>query len=292
MWRLAMWNVAGFMAVLVLVGSPSGAVERIIDVVSAPGRPASSALKRVLAVVGAGTAVLILSGWALPSLAVALMLWWVWGALERVHSAGRSELVGLEGLAVWIENVRDVLAAGEQPIGAIAQTSTTCSAELAPVVRRLNAGLRRQDPEIAIRRFAADLDDPVADLVAVGLVVAIRRGGRAIDVLSMLAAQTRHAVERRRLIEAERAPVIREVWLLTALMSVLFGAVFVLGRSGYLSTYQTAGGQVVLASAIMAYGLLIMRVQHLAEFPRPRRFLGATRANRLDGGQHLARRTG
>ncbi len=292
MWRLTMWNLVGLMALLVLVGSPGGAVERIIDAVSAPGRLAAAVLRRLLTVVAVAGVALILSGWILPSLAVALMLWWVWGAVERVHRSGRSELVGLEGLAVWIENVRDVLAAGEQPIGAIAQTSTNCSAELAPVIRRLNAGLRRQDPEIVLRRFAADLNDPVADLVAIGLVVAIRRGGRAIDVLSMLAAQTRHAVERRRLIEAERAPVIREVWLLTALMSVLFSTVFVLGRSGYLSTYQTAGGQVVLASAIMVYGLLIIRVQHLAQFPRQRRFLGTARASRLNGGQQLPRGAG
>lgn len=270
---LVVWNLVGLSAVAIILGWPAGAVGGASTAHSLGRRVSPGAIRRAAPAMGVGVAALVLSGWALPALAAALMLWWVRGAWERVHRVGRSELVGLEGLAVWIENVRDVLAAGEQPIGAIAQTSSSSAAELGPAIRRLNAGLRRQDPEIALRRFAADVDDPLGDLVAVGLLVAIRRGGRAIDVLSMLAAQTRHALERRRLIEAERAPVIREVWLLTALMSVLFGAVFVFGRSGYLSTYQSAGGQLVLAAAIVGYGLLVIRVQQLARFPRPRRFL-------------------
>ncbi len=278
MQALVLWNLVGLSAVAVGLGWPAGAVGSSGVTRSLHRRVSRGAMRRAAPAASVGVVVLVLSGWPLPAFAAALMLWWVWGAWERVHRVGRSELVGLEGLAVWIENVRDVLAAGEQPIGAIAQTSSSSAAELGPAIRRLNAGLRRQDPEIALRRFAADLDDPLGDLVAVGLLVAIRRGGRAIDVLSMLAAQTRHALERRRLIEAERAPVIREVWLLTALMSVLFGAVFIFGRSGYLSTYQSAGGQLVLAAAIVGYGGLVIRVQQLARFPRPRRFLAPGRA--------------
>lgn len=287
MQALVLWNLVGLGAVAVSLGWPGGVAGGTRAADTLHRHVSYGSMKRAAPATAVGVVVLVLSGWPLPAFAAAVMLWWVWGTWERVHRVGRSELVGLEGLAVWIENVRDVLAAGEQPIGAIAQTSSASTGELGPAIRRLNAGLRRQDPEIALRRFAADLDDPLGDLVAVGLLVAIRRGGRAIDVLSMLAAQTRHALERRRLIEAERAPLIREVWLLTALMSVLFGAVFVFGRSGYLSTYQSAGGQMILAAAIVGYGGLVMRVQQLARFPRPRRFLAPGRGTVADN-QHRA----
>ena len=42
-----------------------------------------------------------------------------------------------------------------------------------PQVRRLAAGLGRQDPDVVFRRFADELDDPLADLVAAGLLIAV-----------------------------------------------------------------------------------------------------------------------
>ena len=41
----------------------------------------------------------------------------------------------------------------------------------------------------------------------------------------------------------------------------------------YLAAYDTATGQVFLAAALIGYGALILRVQRLAAFPRPGRFL-------------------
>jgi hypothetical protein len=47
-------------------------------------------------------------------------------------------------------------------------------------VRRLAAGLGRHDPDLVFRRFADDVDDPIGDLVAVGLLIAVRRGARTV----------------------------------------------------------------------------------------------------------------
>ena len=125
------------------------------------------------------------------------------------------------------------------------------------------------------RRFADDLDDPLADLVAAGLAIAIRRGARTVPVLTALAEQTRQAVDRRRLIEAERAPTRREIQALTLIMSTLVILLMVFGRSEYLDSYDTTTGQIVLGSLLGAYALLLVRVQKLGAFPRPGRFLTA-----------------
>jgi hypothetical protein len=137
--------------------------------------------------------------------------------------------------------------------------------------------LSRQDPDIVFRRFADDLDDPLADLVAAGLAIAIRRGARTVPVLTALAEQTRQQVDRRRLVEAERAPTRREVQALTLIMGTLVVLLLVLGRSRYLNAYDTAGGQLFLGSMLAGYAALIVRVQSLASFPRPGRFLTAGR---------------
>ncbi|MEO6653545.1 MAG: hypothetical protein ABIP17_12910 [Ilumatobacteraceae bacterium] len=223
----------------------------------------------------AGLLVLVVSGWVLPGLVIGLGAFWAISNWQQRDRTSTVEIARLDALASWIENVRDVLMAGEQPVGAITSTVGACPPIIRPHIRRLAAGLSRQDPDIVFRRFADDLDDPLADLVAAGLAIAIRRGARTVPVLTALAAQTRQAVDRRRLIEAERAPSRREIQALTVIMSSLVILLLVFGRSEYLDSYDTTTGQIVLGSLLTGYALLLVRVQKLAAFPRPGRFLTA-----------------
>jgi hypothetical protein len=221
-------------------------------------------------------AVMLVSGWALPGLVVGAGVFWVTGGWQRRQRATDREIARLDALASWIESVRDVMLAGEQPIGAITSSVSACPPVIRPHVRRLALGLARQDPDPVFRRFADDLDDPLGDLVAAGLSIAVRRGARTVPVLTALAEQARQQVDRRRLIEAERAPTRREVQALTAIMGCLVLGLLVLGRSEYLAAYDTPSGQVFLAAALAGYAALILRVQRLAAFPRPHRFLSAS----------------
>ncbi len=227
-----------------------------------------------------GLLVFVVSSWLLPGVVVGAGAFWVIGGWQRRQRSTATEIARLDALASWIENVRDVLLAGEQPVGAITSTVGACSPLIRPQVRRLAAGLGRQDPEIVFRRFADDLDDPLADLVAAGLSIAVRRGARTVPVLTALAEQTRQQVDRRRLVEAERAPTRREVQALTLIMGALVVGLLVLGRSQYLDAYDEPAGQLFLSASLAGYVALIVRVQRLAAFPRPSRFLTATGSGR------------
>ncbi len=222
-----------------------------------------------------GLLVFVVSGWVLPGAVVGAGAFWAISGWQGRDRTSDTEIARLDALASWIENVRDVLMAGEQPVGAISSTVGACPPIIRPQIRRLAAGLSRQDPEIVFRRFADDLDDPLADLVAAGLAIAIRRGARTVPVLTALAEQTRQHVDRRRLIEAERAPTRREVQALTLIMGALVVLLLVFGRSRYLDAYDTTGGQLFLGTTLAGYTALIVRVQKLAAFPRPSRFLTA-----------------
>jgi len=221
----------------------------------------------------AAAVVVLVSGWLFPAAIVGAVAFWATaGWLGRQRGANR-EIVRLDALASWIESVRDVLMAGEQPVGAITSTVSACPPIIRPQVRRLALGLARQDPDHVFRRFADELDDPLADLVATGLSIAVRRGARTVPVLTALAEQTRQQVDRRRLVEAERAPTRREVKALSAIMGALVLGLLLLGRSEYLAAYDTATGQTFLGAALIGYAALILRVQRLAAFPRPGRFV-------------------
>jgi hypothetical protein len=248
----------------------------------AQGRRRVRSLKRLASQLAialiAGMAVLLVSGWLLPAAVVAGAAFWATAGWHGRQRGVSREIERLDALASWIESVRDVLMAGEQPVGAITSTVAACPPVIRPYVRRLALGLARQDPDYVFRRFADELDDPLADLVATGLSMAVRRGARTVPVLTALAEQTRQQVDRRRLVDAERAPTRREVQALTTIMGGLVIGLLVLGRSAYLTAYDTATGQIFLAASLTGYAALILRVQRLAAFPRPGRFLTSAAA--------------
>lgn len=269
---------------LLVLSTGIGAVGLLVAVT--PGPPTEAVRSHRAAPVPAGFAarslgsivlglvVLGISGWFLPAIVTAAGAWWAVGVWQQRQRRDAGEIERIEALASWIENLRDVLAAGDQPIGAIASTVRTCPEPIRPQVRRLAAGLGRQEPDVVVRRFADEIDDPIGDLVATGLLIAIRRGARTAGVLTALAEQARTQADRRRLVEAERAPTRREVMLLSLIMGLLVVALLVLGRTEYLAAYDTPGGQLFLSVALIAYAALLVRVQRLARFPRPARFLG------------------
>ncbi|MGE0305518.1 MAG: type II secretion system F family protein, partial [Acidimicrobiia bacterium] len=209
----------------------------------------------------------------LPSLACGAIGWWVAGMYTDRDRSAPGELERVEALATWTEQLRDVLMAGDQPIGAIQATVATCPEPVRPQVRALASRLGRQSEQVVLRQFADDLDDPTADLIAAGLLVALTKGGRAERVLSALAAQARHQAERRKLLEAEREPARREVWWVTGLMTAQLVGGLVFARSSYLAPYRTITGQTVLCLLLAAFGGLIVYVQRLSRFTRPARFL-------------------
>jgi tight adherence protein B len=265
---LVLSSMIGVLAVVVLLSDDDGVAARPVEI--APGFPA-----RCGAAIAAAALVVASCGWVVPAVVVGAVMWRGVGMWQRRDRRAANDLERLDALASWIENLRDVLMAGDQPVGAIAATVPTCPAVIQPQVRRLAASLGRQEPEVVFRRFADDIDDPLGDLVASGLLIAVGRGARTVAVLSALAQQARLQADRRRLVEAERAPVQREVRVLSVVMGSLVVGLMVLGRAEYLAPYGTAGGQTFLALVLLAYGLLLLRVQRLARNPRPARFLTA-----------------
>ena len=228
---------------------------------------------RALVAVMAAVVVLAATRWVLPALVCGAMGWWVAGLIADRDRRGHGELERVEALATWTEQLRDVLMAGDQPIGAIQATVSTCPEPVRPQVRALASRLGRQPEQLVLRQFADELDDPTADLIAAGLLVALTKGGRAERVLSSLAQQARHQAERRKLLEAEREPARREVWWVTGMMTAQLVGGLVFASSSYLAPYRTLSGQVVLCVLLGAFLALIVYVQRLSRFTRPARFL-------------------
>ena len=274
---LVMSTLAGVAAVLVLVPVVRTRPDREPpDISRRPStEPAGVHAARVAAAAATAAVVVAVSGWLVPALVAGIGAWIAVSAWQRRIAGRVDDVARTDALASWIENLRDVLVAGDQPVGAIQATVTTCPPAIHPQVRRLAAGLGRQEPDSVFRRFADELDDPLGDLVAAGLLIAVRRGARTAAVLSALAEQARRQADRRRLVAAERAPVQREVTLVTVIMGSLVIGLLLFGRAEYLEPYDSAGGQLFLGVVLVSYSLLLVRVQRLGRAQRPGRFLTA-----------------
>jgi Flp pilus assembly protein TadB len=153
---------------------------------------------------------------------------------------------------------------------------------------RLNGRLEARSPlPDALRRLAADLDDPSADLVVAALVLnAELRGPGLRASLTALAASAREELDMRRRVEAGRRGIRRGVGIVVAVTAGFLG-VLVLFNRDYLAPYDDPLGQVVLAGvcAVFACGFAMLR--HLAAFELPDRFLEMP-----DDGAHAARHPG
>src|SRR5688572_6415935 len=80
----------------------------------------------------AGGVVLLASSWVAPALAVAATTYFMSTAYEGRAGSARLEARRLDAVAAWIESVRDVLLAGEQPVSAIAASVASAHPSLRP----------------------------------------------------------------------------------------------------------------------------------------------------------------
>ena len=102
----------------------------------------------------------------------------------------------------------------------------------------------------ALSAFAAELDDPSADLVIAALMLsATRRGDRLGEVLTGLTTAAREELEMRRKISAGRVELRRGVQIVVA-VTIAIGVFLVVFSGTYIAPYGTPAGQVALAVVV------------------------------------------
>ncbi len=190
--------------------------------------------------------VLVVSGWPVGALlagGLAVGLPSVFGG----KAARRAEIAKVEAVAVWAGQLRDMLSGGSGLLETIEASAPYAPAPIRQEVVRLASGMRGGRLVPALRVFAAEVDDPMADLVVASLLVATtEQVGRLGELLGMLATRTAEQAKLRMRIDTERAGVLTQVrGVVLVTVACLFAlAVF---DDGLLAAYDSADGQVVLA---------------------------------------------
>lgn len=176
-----------------------------------------------------------------------------------------------EALASWAEMLRDTVSAHAGLREAISITAKVAPRPIRAEVQRLAARAERDQLTRALRQFAAEIGDPVADLIVAALVIAAdRQAHRLSDLLSQIAASAREQVGMRTRVETGRA---RTYASSRALVLITFGfaVVLMVFSPTYMQPYDSFVGQLVLAGigALFAAALWgLVELSKPAETPR------------------------
>lgn len=220
--------------------------------------------------------VLVVTRWIVLAVVLgALVAFW-----DRLFGGVREERAAIqraEGLASWIESLRDTIAGAVGLEQAIPATAVNAAPSIRPALNLLVDRLRVREPlPDSLMKFADDLDDASADLVVAALVLNSRlRGPGLRDVLTALATSARDELDVRRRVESSRRSTRRSVQVVTGVIVAVAGALVVFNQA-YMAPYGTLIGQVVLAVVLAVFGLAVFWLRRLSGVEEPQRFLVST----------------
>ncbi|MGQ0468001.1 MAG: type II secretion system F family protein [Sporichthyaceae bacterium] len=228
---------------------------------------------RVQAAVAVGLATAVLTRWPVAALAAAALVW-CWPMLFGGGGEAKRGIERLDALASWTESLKDTIAGAIGLDEAIPATAAAAAPPIRPAVQRLVDGLRAREPlSVALERFAADLDDPSADLVVAALILNARlRGPGLRSTLEALATSARDELDLRRKVDAGRRALRTGVKIIVG-VSVGFVAVLALLDSAYLDPYDTATGQAVLVVVAAVFAAAFAWLRTLGRDPARLRLL-------------------
>jgi Flp pilus assembly protein TadB len=218
----------------------------------------------------AGLTVGAVTGWPAAAGWVGLLVGWL-PSLATRGRAQRAQADRVQALARWAEMLRDQVRVGGDIGQAITGAARVAPAPIAGPAERLAGRLAVGQPAAALAAFAAEVDDPMAEVVAAALTMAMSRPtGRLAELLGELARAIRDQASVRLRVEADRRRLRTVTWGVLAAVGGWLAVIYVLsGR--YLSAYDTAAGQAVLlvAGGAFAGGLVALaRMDRLASPPR------------------------
>ncbi|WP_033384877.1 type II secretion system F family protein [Sporichthya polymorpha] len=228
---------------------------------------------RVAAAGGTVLAVGVLTRWPVAALGAGALVW-AWPRLVGGNAASQAGIARLEALAGWTESLKDTIAGAIGLEEAIPATAPTAAAPIRGEVERLVERLRAREPlPAALHRFAADLDDPSADLVVAALILNARlRGPGLRATLEALATSARDELDMRRRVDAGRRALRSGVRIIVGVTVAFVGALIALD-SAYLDPYDTATGQLVLLLVAAMFTAAFAWLRALSEVTVPQRLL-------------------
>ena len=215
----------------------------------------------------------VITGWTLAAATIAGVATMGSIALSR-HGQRRDDRALVDALAVWTEQLRDMLAGSNGLEQTIIATSAHAPLALREPLERLVASMSYSSMAQGLQRFSRDVDHPTADFVVAALSTAATRQVRELGaLLGHLAACARDEARMHTRIWVGRSRTRSAVRIIAGVIGVFVGGLVVLSPE-YLAPYRSAEGQLVLSAVVLVFFAALLMMQRLAVVVAPDRFVG------------------
>ena len=171
------------------------------------------------------------------------------GVIPQLFGIGRRRKESnqrTEALASWAEMLRDSISSHAGLREAISVTARVAPIPIRHEVQELAVRAEREPLPDALRRFASQVDDPLADLIVAAMTIAAeRQAQRLADLLTQIASAARDMSGMRLRVETGRA---RTYTSSKVLVMFTFGlaVTLLLFAPEFMAPFDTAMGQVVM----------------------------------------------
>jgi tight adherence protein B len=199
------------------------------------------------------------TGWPVAGAWMGALAFWL-PSLAAKGRQRKAEMAVASAVARLAGMMRDQVLVGADVAEAIRGCVAMAPTAIAPAVADMAERLRSEDPDQVLADFAAEVNDPMAELLAVSLRFALtRRTAKLAALFDEVARATEEQVRTRRSIEKDRRRLRTAMWSVITAVTVWLVVIYLLSGS-YLAPYNAAQGQAViaLAGAAFAVGLVGM----------------------------------
>jgi len=215
----------------------------------------------------------LMTGWTLAAVTIGVVSAMASTALSR-YGKRRDDRTLVDAIAVWTEQLRDMLAGSNGLEQTITTTATHAPTALREPLERLVVSMSYSPLPQALARFARDVNHPTADFVVAALSTAATRQVRELGaLLGHLAACARDEARMHTRIWVGRSRTRSAVKIIASVVIVFVGGLVVLSPE-YLAPYRTAEGQLVLSVIVLVFFGALLLMQRLSVIVAPDRFVG------------------
>lgn len=229
---------------------------------------------RVAAATTAGLFAYLVTRWPV-ALVGGVAAGWYGPAWRTRRRARRRILERTRAVASLAEMLRDTAAAGLGLADSLRAAARVAPAALAGEMAELERRMALQALPDALRVFADDVDDPLADRVVAALLLAERRSGSLEAVLAGLAQTARDEVALAGRVDASRAGLETSAVVVAAVTAFMVLAMTVVSPT-YLEPYGDLLGQAVLCLVAGCFAAAWQWLARLERADRPVRILAVS----------------
>jgi len=237
--------------------------------IKAPQHWSEVAIRTVMAVCGVA-GLYVLTGWPVAAFYGGVGGWFFL-TIKNAKKERHAQIDRVDAIATWVENLRDNISSSAGLQQALRMSADQAPEVIRDQVRDLVLRLQHEPVTTALRRFAADVAHPTADMAVGCLILASSRAaGSLAHVLAKTAQAARDSASMMRQVDAGRSGLQSQAKLV-AIVSSLGATFLIVTKREFVEPYSSFGGQIALFLICSLFAGSAVAVYRLSKPSEPER---------------------